>query len=227
MGRALTTVVLLFSVGCASAAQRFELRPEVVNALALCLGQFTSAAELRAEFLAREGRFITSNEVAQRGEIAFQFGELQGRDAVDMFNSFAECTNTSVRLLLGQEPSEAEVRVSSSGQPLRRDLSSMGMSIDLPIEDNGVELDCSVAVVNRGRQAFYTCALTNSTAVTRRCMVLRTCVSVHQDGTVTPVGSAVPGRVPVRYRSIEESSGSVFCNAEYSNLAVAMSLSCQ
>ena len=58
-------------------------------------------------------------------------------------------------------------------------------------------------------------------------MVLRTCVSVHEDGTVTPLMTAVPGRPLVRYRSIEESSGVVSCSTEHSNLAVAMSLSCQ
>ena len=224
MIRGLVVIGMLLSVGCATTAQRFELRPEVVNALALCLGQFSSSAELRAEFVAREGRLITSNEIAQRGESAFEFGELQGRDAIDMFNSLAQCTHNNMRLLLG---SESEDSTGQTGQAAQAPLPPSGLSVAVPIEDNDVEVvSCSNAVRLDKISTTYTCILRNSDRIrNRNCILNVVCVDAPGGEIAETFWNSVhhftmyPG-------SVREMSGSVLCDPEAERLAVAKSLSC-
>ena len=96
-------VVVLLS-GCAAKSQ---LDPTVMNDIAACTGGYSTSratlAEIQAELLDRSGRLISSDELSEKGESAFAFGELNGTDAVAMYNRYVQCMNARQREVPGTE----------------------------------------------------------------------------------------------------------------------------
>ena len=96
-----TTCLVAVGVMCcavlSACAAKSQLDPTVMNDIAACTGGYSTSrstvAEIRAEALDRSGKLISSDELTERGESAFAFGELNGADAVDMYNRYVQCMN--------------------------------------------------------------------------------------------------------------------------------------
>ena len=199
---------LLWSVASFGCAPKFELRSDVTNAIALCSGGYNSsaAAELRVELENRSGGLITSNEITEKGETAFRFGELQGRDAVDMYNQYVQCINARRAEQPANEPSgdgvvEGEVEI-----------------VSCPVE---------FGFWASGRAARYTCLLRNNTASARACKLLTTC-ALEVDGEVLATYESRVNDIALDPYRVREVSGSVRCRGTSSlNLTLIKTLVCE
>lgn len=238
-------LVLIFGISCVTTG-RLTLTQDVRDAIALCTGGYSATAErqLRAELAGREGALISEAEVAERGATSFQFGELQGGEAIEMYNNYVTCVIESSRRLPAGEvevqpvvpeqqqgggPERPGVSFGSGSFPaLLRSVTGMGMTLDLPLIDNEVSIvSCPVTIHNDGSEAAYLCSFRNEAVTPKQCMLLTACVSVESDGdTATFFGNNVI-RFLMRGNSMGMPSGSVSCHSDYSNLALAHSLACQ
>ena len=81
------------AAGCAARVEPARLSQETENTVALCQGGWTQAAEreLAAELTRRGGQAISREEVTQRGADTFRFGDLEGQEAVEAFNTYVTC----------------------------------------------------------------------------------------------------------------------------------------
>lgn len=225
------------------------------DAIALCTGGYSATAgrQLRAELAGRDGALISAAEVTERGATSFQFGELQGPEAIEMYNNYVTCVTESSRrlpagevegqpvvreqreggILNGQQgggPQQPDVSIAAVSSPaLLRSVTGMGMTLDVPLTDNGVSMvSCPAEIRNNGSEAGYSCIVRSEPfTFPRQCMLLTACVSVESDGDTATFFENNVRRFSMPGGSVGELSGSVSCHSDYSNLAVARSLTCQ
>ena len=86
-------VAIMMSCGCAARVEPARLARETENSIALCQGGWTQATEreLAAEITRRGGQTITGEEVTQRGADTFRFGDREGQDAIELYNTYVRC----------------------------------------------------------------------------------------------------------------------------------------
>lgn len=84
----LTAIIIL---GCTTPNK--DITSDTSNAIAVCSGGYSTGikAELTAELEKRNGELISSAVIEEKGVSAFKFAELQGRDAIDMYNNYVTC----------------------------------------------------------------------------------------------------------------------------------------
>lgn len=87
------SIIATTGCGAARVEQPAQLLPETENTVALCQGGWTQATEreLAAELTRRGGRTISREEVTQRGADTFRFGEREGQEAVEAYNTYVTC----------------------------------------------------------------------------------------------------------------------------------------
>ena len=86
-------VAIMMSCGCAGRVEPARLARETENSIALCQGGWTQTTEreLAAELSRRGGQAITGEEVTQKGADTFRFGEREGQDAIELYNTYVRC----------------------------------------------------------------------------------------------------------------------------------------
>ena len=150
---------VLLLAGCAPVQPpAVALSPAVMNAIAACSGgAFSSAsAELKVIWQEKGGAFVRAAEVSAGGPSPFRFGDLEGDNAVAMYNQYVQCIN------------ENRVQASTSGPE--------GMS-----RSEGVLVSsCYISPSNASQnfhERFYSCALRNTNMSRRRCILVVRCMN--------------------------------------------------
>ena len=106
-------IAFVLAVGMACGPRPFVLSQDVRDSIAICTGSYSATASraLQAELVSRRAGLITSSEVTERGESTFQFGELQGRDAIEMYNSYVACVNQNRTQLSDTDDGDGDVTI--------------------------------------------------------------------------------------------------------------------
>ena len=159
------------------------------DAIALCTGSYSADARraLQVELVNRNAGLIASSEVSERGESAFRFAELQGREAIEMYNNYVACVNRN-----------------------RNPASGGGDSPNSERDDGSVTIaDCPAALRLSSGGSFYfnyNCTLLNTSQRRRSCVLTVTCM---RSGRV--LGSETY-HVTIAAGQIRTVRGNVSCN---------------